>query len=95
VNPTTANENKMLPHANLENKGQRVPTGQVDAEGRVRVLRDGPVPLLDIRTFRRSPADVSADAFHPTAAAFTTELQYAEDLAEKILRAAAEARAEA
>ena len=73
--------------AAVENKGHRVPTGSVDAEGRVRVLRDGPVPLLDIRTFRRSPADLSADAFHPTAAAFTCELQFAAELISAIEKA--------
>jgi hypothetical protein len=92
----TGHENKMLAAEGRENKqdtpedrGYRVPLGKVDAEGRVRIIHDGPVPLLDIRTFRRSPADVSADAFRPTIAAFTLELQYADELIEAIQKARA------
>jgi hypothetical protein len=87
MRPISGYENKVMPA--VENKGARVPTGQVDAEGRVRILRDGPVPLLDIRTFRRSPADVSAEAFHATASAFTCELQYADELIKAIQKARA------
>lgn len=90
---TAAIENKMLDaHAALENKqdkGLRVPTGQIDAELRVRVNRDGVLPVLDIRTFRRSPAEVSADAFHPTAGGVTLDLQYADLLLEAIAKVGA------
>jgi hypothetical protein len=82
----------------LENKAEpehwRVPTGQVDAEARVRVIREESAPpVLAVRTFRRSPSEVRADAFRPTAAAVTVQLQYAELLAEQILAAAGKARA--
>jgi len=43
----------------------------------VRVLRDDPVPRLDIPTFRRSPAEVNADASLPIAADITIESQFA------------------
>ena len=55
----------------------------------MRRVTDGPVPTIDIRTFRRSPAEVSADAFLPTAAGVTIEAQYAELLLEAIQKARA------
>jgi hypothetical protein len=47
------------------------------------------VPLLDVRYWKRSPADVSADAFRPTAAGVTLELQYAGELIAAIKKARA------
>jgi hypothetical protein len=49
------------------------------------------VPRLDIRTFRRSPAEMSADAFLPTAAGVTLEAQFAEELIATIQKARAAA----
>ena len=88
VKPASTYENKVL-QTPTENQGERVPKGQVDAEVRVRRVTDGPVPTIDIRTFRRSPAEVSADAFLPTAAGVTIEAQYAELLLEAIQKARA------
>jgi hypothetical protein len=84
------------PKADLQNRREaeaftRVPTGQADAGLRVRVLTDGPVPRLDIRTFRRSPAKMSADAFPPAAAGVTLEAQFAEKLIATIQKARAAA----
>ena len=99
-----ATENKMLrPDAlGLENKATtaepvkyRVPTGQLDAQVFARVLdggTHGPVPLLDVRTWRRSPADVSEDAFTPTAGGVTIEAQFAPVLLEAIGRVKARSR---
>jgi hypothetical protein len=81
-------ENKLAPVA--ENKSYRVPTGSVDEVVRVRLLEGGPVPQLDIRTFRRSPSDLSEDAFRPTSHAVTIEAQFAVELVEAIQRATAE-----
>ena len=90
----TARENKML-QAPLENKAgmeppkYRIPTGRVDAVVFARVLEDtGPVPVLDLRTWRRSPADVSEDAFQPTSQPPVIELQYVPGMLEAIARAA-------
>jgi hypothetical protein len=58
VKPASTYENKVL-QTPTENKGERVPTGHVDAEVRVRRITDGPVPTIDIRSSRRSPADPS------------------------------------
>jgi len=61
-------------------------THTVDAEGRVRIMRDGPVPLLDISTFRRAPSDVSSDAFRPTAITMVVHRVTATNLALSIGR---------
>jgi hypothetical protein len=90
---TTTRENKMLDRSAVENKAAdvpsyRCPTGQVDAEIRVRVRHDsGPVPMLELVTCRRSPADVSAEAFHPTAHSVVIEAQFGEVLIAAIHRA--------
>jgi hypothetical protein len=44
----------------------------------------GAVPAIDIRPFRRSPAEVSTDAFLPTAAGVTIDAQFADLLLEAI-----------
>jgi hypothetical protein len=45
------------------------------SEIRVRVVVGaGGRPAMDFRLFRRSPADISADAMHPTSAGFTVPL---------------------
>ena len=69
---------------------QRVPTGGVDAELRVRVLTDDPsgVPVLEIRTYRRAPYELSPKAFKPTDAAVRIQLQFAPVLVEAIKRVA-------
>jgi hypothetical protein len=86
---TTQFENKMVQPTSLENKGHcRVPTGQIDAEVRVRAIQEEGAPdKLDVRMFRRSPADLSDDAFRPTAAGITLELQFADVLLEQIAKA--------
>ena len=69
----------------------RCPTGEVGAEIYARVLdggTHGTVPLLDVRTWRRSPADLSANAFHPTAAGLTVQAQFGPALLEAIAKAA-------
>ena len=85
-----ATENKMLrPDAlALENKATaaepvkyRVPTGQLDAQVFARLLdggTHGAVTLLDVRTWRHSPAEVSNDpeAFHPTAGGVKVQVQF-------------------
>jgi hypothetical protein len=90
-----APENKMMA-APLENKAEpehwRIPSGyNVDREIRVRVMRDGPVPLLDVRMFARSPAEVSngAEAFHATGAGVACEPQFLPVLLEAIAKARA------
>ena len=83
---TDAMEKKRLDLAMLERKGPasparyRVPTGDVEARVFARRVEDGShgvVPVLDLRTFRRSPSEPSDkdDAFHPTAAGVTVELR--------------------
>jgi hypothetical protein len=54
-------------------------------------LRDGPVPLLDVRMFARSPAEVSngAEALHATAAGVACELQFLPVLLEALEKARA------
>jgi hypothetical protein len=91
-------DTKMLRTAGLENKAEpehwRVPSGySVDREIRVRVMRDGPVPLLDVRVFARSPAEVSngAEAFHATGAGVACELQFLPVLLEALDKARAAA----
>ena len=94
----SARENKMLRPEGLENKATaaepvkyRVPTGQLDAQVFARLLyggTHGAVPLLDVRTWRRSPAEVSEDAFQPTAAGVTIKAQFAPLLLEAIGKAA-------
>jgi hypothetical protein len=90
----------MLRPEGLENKATaaepvkyRVPTGQLDAQVFARVLyggTHGAVPLLDVRTWRRSPAEVSngPEAFHPTAGGVTVQAQFAPLLLEAIAKAA-------
>lgn len=86
---TSSYENKAL-KADLENKAEaphfRCPTGRENAEVRVRKIDDGPVPMLDIREFRRSPADLSNE-MHPTAHGIAVQVQYGEVLLEAIQRA--------
>jgi hypothetical protein len=89
-----ASENKMLAGP-VETKATRyrVPTGDVDARVFARVLdgeTHGAVPVLDLRTFRRSPSEPSDkdDAFHPTGAGVTLELRFVPSLLEAIAKAA-------
>ncbi len=95
----TARENKMLTaEGTLEHKAPaaapvryRVPTGELDAAVFARLLEagtHGAVPLLDLRVWRRSPAEVSDDAFLPTAAGVTVQAQFAPALLEAIAKAA-------
>jgi hypothetical protein len=107
VKTTTSYENKALQvrdnkalKVDLENKAAdmpsyRCPTGRENAEVRVRKIDDGPLPMLDIREFRRSPADLSNE-MHPTAHGVVIQAQYAEHLIEQIKAAiGAEERAAA
>jgi hypothetical protein len=97
MKPGTQHENKMLGTGALalenkqEDRGIRVRTGQIDAELRVRRLEglDFPVPLVDVRMFRQSPADVSADAFHATAAGVSLEAKFLPALLEALAKVAA------
>jgi hypothetical protein len=69
----------------------RVPTGQLDAQVFVRRLDGGThgvVPTIDVRIWKRSPAEVDESAFLPTAAGVTTEEQFAPQLIEAIAAAA-------
>lgn len=88
MKPVSTYENKILATP-TENKDERVPTGQIDAEVRVRRIEDGAVPTIDVRMWRRSPAELSADAFLPTAAGVTIEAQFAELLRAVIAKARA------
>jgi hypothetical protein len=68
----------------------RCPTGwSVDAEVRVSVREDRTPAELEVRLYRRSPSDLSADAFTATGAGFSVQLQFAETLIEAISKAAA------
>jgi hypothetical protein len=62
----------------------------VDAEVRVRIILDptSGIPILDVRTWRRSPCECSATAFTPTAAGIAIQAQFAEVLCDAIHRAA-------
>jgi hypothetical protein len=87
--PSGRYENKRMPPA--EHKTHRCATGEIDREIRARLLDGGThgvVPLLDVRDWRRSPAEVSADAFTPTAAGVTVQAQYVPALLEAIASAA-------
>ena len=94
----SARENKMLRPDGLENKATaaapakyRAPTGEIDAAVFARVLdggTHGAVPVLEVRTWRRSPAEVSDDAFQPTGAGVTVQAQFAAPLLEAIAKAA-------
>jgi hypothetical protein len=69
----------------------RCPTGELDAGVFARVLEGGThgaVPILDVRTWRRLPAEVSEDAFRPTAFGVTVQAQFAPVLLEAIASAA-------
>ena len=69
----------------------RVPTGHVDATVGVHVL-DGPgVPVLVISTWRRSPAEVSEDAFIEMQERVALQLHYAPLLLEQIRSAVEQA----
>jgi hypothetical protein len=60
---------------------------------RVRRIDTGSVPQIDARVWKRSPAELSVDAFVPTAAGVSIEAQYAEELIAAIQKARAAARA--
>jgi len=91
MNQTTRQfENKMRSPAPENKGGFRVPTGELDRVLFVRVIaEDGALPVLDIRTAGRSPADFSDDCFRPTAAGVSIGLQFADALVEQIERARA------
>jgi hypothetical protein len=80
-------ENKMM----AEPARYRCPTGEVDAVIFARQLdggTHGAAPLVDVREWRRSPAEVSEDGFHPTGAGFAVQAQFAPMLLEAIAKAA-------
>jgi len=62
----------------------RVPTGEIDRELGVSVSTDAPVPVVQIRTYRRSPCELSDTGFAPTDEPVRLELQFAELLADAI-----------
>ena len=69
--------------------GYRAPSGAVDTELRVQMLREHPsgVPHLEIALWRRSPCDVSPQAFHPTAEPVCLQAQFGPALLRAIQRA--------
>jgi hypothetical protein len=68
--------------------GARVPTGDLDRIVTVAVDWTARVPLLLITTLRRSPSEVSDDAFRPVHT-ITMQAQYGEVLLERIREAIA------